>query len=199
MKKIIFGFIIGVITCSVIGVVASYVCDVADFKVIVNGSEFVSEQPILDVDGRTYLPLKAIGDVLDIPVYWNEEKYQVEIGTPSNNKKTESISTPTIQSNTFSPTVAEQNAVKKAQSYLKFTSFSYSGLIDQLKFEGFTTSEATFGVNNCGADWNEQAVKKAESYLSYSSFSKKGLIEQLEFEGFTHAQAVYGVEQNGFN
>lgn len=95
------------------------------------------------------------------------------------------------------PTVSQQNAVKKAKSYLNFSAFSRKGLIEQLEFEGFSTEDATYGVDNVNADWDEQAVKKAKSYLSFSAFSRKGLIEQLEFEGFTYEQAVYGVEQNG--
>ncbi len=76
--------------------------------------------------------------------------------------------------------------------------FSYTGLIEQLEYEGFTNDQATYGVDNSGANWNEQAAKSAKSYLEYSSFSREGLIEQLEYEGFTHEQAVYGVQQNGY-
>lgn len=92
-------------------------------------------------------------------------------------------------------TRGEENALKKAGQYLDYTAFSYTGLIEQLKYDGFTESEATFAAENCGADWNEQAARKAEEYLNYSAFSKSGLIEQLEYEGFTHEQAVYGVNQ----
>lgn len=95
-------------------------------------------------------------------------------------------------------TVGEKNALDKAKSYLRFTAFSYEGLIEQLEYEGYTHSEAVYGADNCGADWNEQAAKKAESYLEHSSFSRSGLIDQLEYEGFTYSQAVYGVEQNGY-
>ena len=95
-------------------------------------------------------------------------------------------------------TMGEKNALKKAQDYLAFTAFSYTGLIDQLEFEGYTYQEALYGVNNCGADWNEQAAKKAAQYLEFMAFSRQGLIEQLEYEGFTHEQAVYGVTQNGY-
>lgn len=95
------------------------------------------------------------------------------------------------------PTVAQQNAVRKAEEYLNVMPFSKSGLIEQLEFEGFTNEEAVYGVNNVSVDWNEQAVKKAEEYLDIMPFSRSGLIEQLEFEGFTYEQAVYGVEQNG--
>lgn len=75
--------------------------------------------------------------------------------------------------------------------------FSYKGLIKQLEYEKFTSAQAQYGADNCGADWMEQAVKSAKSYLTYMSFSRSGLIDQLEYEGFTHEQAVYGVEQNG--
>ena len=76
--------------------------------------------------------------------------------------------------------------------------FSYSGLIKQLEFEGYSTAEATYAADNCGANWNEQAAKSAKNYLDIMAFSKKELIEQLEFEGFTHDQAVYGAEANGY-
>lgn len=95
-------------------------------------------------------------------------------------------------------TTGEINALEKALSYLNYTSFSRSGLIDQLEYEGFSTEEATYGVDNCGADWNEQAAKKAQSYLDYSSFSRQGLIDQLVFEGFTQEQAEYGVSAVGY-
>ena len=94
-------------------------------------------------------------------------------------------------------TMGQKNVLKKAASYLSFSSFSYKGLIEQLEYEQFTHDEAVYAVDNCGADWFEQAAKKARSYLSYSSFSYKGLIEQLEYEGFTHDEAVHAVDNCG--
>lgn len=79
-------------------------------------------------------------------------------------------------------------------SYLRYSSFSYNGLVEQLEYEGFSHEDAVYAVDNCGADWKEQAVEKAKSYLEYSSFSYDGLIEQLEYEGFTHEEAVYGAD-----
>ena len=93
--------------------------------------------------------------------------------------------------------ISKQNALKKAKSYLNYSAFSKQGLIEQLEYEKFTLEQAQYGVNNCGANWNEQAEKKAESYLKYSAFSRQRLIEQLEYEGFTHEQAVYGVSAVG--
>lgn len=94
-------------------------------------------------------------------------------------------------------TMGEQNALKKANSYLDYTAFSYEGLIDQLEYEGFTSEEAKFGADNCGADWYEQALKKAYSYLDYTAFSYSGLIDQLEYEDFTTDQATYAADNCG--
>ncbi len=99
------------------------------------------------------------------------------------------IATPTESS----LTMGQKNALSKAEDYLGYTAFSYSGLIEQLKFEGFSDEEATYAVDNCGADWNEQAAIKAQDYLDYSSFSRSSLLEQLIFEGFTNEQAEYGI------
>jgi DNA-directed RNA polymerase specialized sigma54-like protein len=96
---------------------------------------------------------------------------------------------------THTVTSGERNALKAAKSYLDVMAFSYSGLIEQLEYEGYSSSEAEYAADNCGADWNEQAVKKAEEYLENMSFSKSSLIEQLEYEGFTSSQAKYGVNK----
>ena len=95
-------------------------------------------------------------------------------------------------------TLGKINALSSARHYLSFTAFSYNGLIQQLKFEGYTHAEAVYAADKCGADWYEQAAKCAEHYLSFTSFSRDGLIRQLEFEGFTRQQAEYGVRAVGY-
>ena len=92
-------------------------------------------------------------------------------------------------------TVGQRNALAKAKEYLAYSAFSRKGLIEQLKFEGFSSKDATYGADHAGANWNTQAYKKAKDYLSYSSFSRSGLLDQLIFEGFTKAQAQYGVKK----
>ncbi|TEX51622.1 MAG: hypothetical protein B7C55_04615 [Actinomycetales bacterium mxb001] len=91
-------------------------------------------------------------------------------------------------------TTTQFEARESAESYLAFAAFSRSGLIDQLKFEGFSKADATAAVDSLNVDWNEQAAKSAESYLNTSSFSRSGLIEQLAYEGFSQSQAEYGVD-----
>jgi pyruvate/2-oxoglutarate dehydrogenase complex dihydrolipoamide acyltransferase (E2) component len=92
---------------------------------------------------------------------------------------------------------AQANAVRKAESYLRYSAFSYPGLVDQLRFEGFSAADATLAVDVLNVDWNEQAAKKAASYLRYSAFSRSGLFDQLRFEGFTPAEAEFGVDSTG--
>lgn len=94
-------------------------------------------------------------------------------------------------------TVGQQNALDEAKAYLNTMPFSYSSLVEQLEYEGYSTSEAEYGAANCGADWDEQAKKSAMSYLRTSAFSESGLIEQLEYEGFTSSEAEYGVAHCG--
>lgn len=101
------------------------------------------------------------------------------------------------QSTEPTQTVSQKNALKKAGQYLDYTHFSHSGLVGQLEFEGFSTEDATWAADNCGADWNAQAAGKAQDYLNYTAFSRQGLIDQLLFEGFTQEQAEYGVNAVG--
>ena len=103
-----------------------------------------------------------------------------------------------MQSESFTITKEQYNAMRSAESYLAFMAFSRKGLIDQLVFEGYSRESATIAVDSLIVDWYEQAVKKAQDYLDFMAFSRSGLIEQLIFEGFTRAQAEYACTQVGY-
>jgi hypothetical protein len=115
--------------------------------------------------------------------------------TTTTPKKPKAPTTTTVTTTpALTGTVSQRNAAAKAASYLRSSAFSRTGLIEQLKFEGFSVEDSTFGVDAQNADWNSQAVKKGASYLRSSAFSRTGLIEQLEYEGFTNAESVFGVD-----
>lgn len=114
----------------------------------------------------------------------------------SENENNSSGSSNTEDSSNIS--LERQNALRAAKNYLSVMPFSYSGLIEQLEYEGYSTEDATYAADNCGADWNEQAALKAQSYIDMTSFSRQGLIDQLIFEGFTQEQAEYGVSAVGY-
>lgn len=92
---------------------------------------------------------------------------------------------------------SQTNALKMAKQYLSTMPFSHDSLIKQLEYEGFSSDDATYAADNCGADWNAQAAKSAQSYLDTQAFSRQGLIDQLEYEGYTEDQATYGVDSVG--
>ena len=119
------------------------------------------------------------------------------IGACAPERASSTAPTPTERAANPDPglSTAQRNAIASAESYLSFTAFSQSGLIEQLEFEGYSTADATFAVESLDVDWNEQAAKSAAAYLEMSSFSLSALIEQLEFEGFTPEQAAHGANE----
>lgn len=84
MKKFISGTLCGaVLTTSIIAFAANYEAITATFPVFVNGVEWTTDKPVVTIDGSTYLPLRAMGNALGVPVNWNEDLRQVEIGNTS--------------------------------------------------------------------------------------------------------------------
>ncbi|OCS85408.1 Ltp family lipoprotein [Caryophanon tenue] len=92
-------------------------------------------------------------------------------------------------------TMEQQQAVRTAESYLNYSAFSRSGLIEQLMYEGFSETDSAFAVDAHNVDWQQQANKMAQSYIDYSAFSPSGLIDQLVYEGFNEQQATNAVNQ----
>nr|DAU04250.1 MAG TPA: copper amine oxidase [Caudoviricetes sp.] len=108
MKKFVSGMLAGAVLAGTVAFGAQYAADTATFKVLVNGKEFNSDKPIVAIEGSTYLPLKAIGEALGVPVRWNAELKQVEVGN----------SAPAAQENEYSrnnpvPLNTVQNYTKK--------------------------------------------------------------------------------------
>lgn len=93
-------------------------------------------------------------------------------------------------------TFNQKNAVKKAESYSKYSHMSKQGIIDQLssKVEGFTKEEAEYGVSQISADWKKNALEKAKSYSRSSSMSKKAIYDQLIWNKFTAEEAQYAID-----
>jgi len=117
------------------------------------------------------------------------------VPTPPTSKPTDGTDPGTGGEKKISP--EEVNAIGTATDYLDTQAFSRKGLINQLKYEGYSTKVATAAVDSLHTDWNTQAVGVAKDYLNSQHFSRSGLISQLEFDGFSHSQAVYGVSKAG--
>lgn len=80
-KDFIKGFLAGALIFSVTSAAAftAYTAYKADFPILIDGEKFTSDKPIVTIDGSTYLPLKALGDALDINVSWDEKRREVNI------------------------------------------------------------------------------------------------------------------------
>jgi hypothetical protein len=142
--------------------------------------------------GEARAALEAVGFVIAMPAGTSHD-WVVAARTLSEGRQADAV-TEVLVTEAPKPvyTLAQQNAIGKAQSYLDHSGFSRVGLIEQLDYEGYSTEEAVFGADNAGADWNAEAAEKAASYLEYSSFSRQGLYDQLAFEGFTDAEIQSG-------
>lgn len=176
-----------------------YVGTDAGFKITVGSDDDTTSQSQIDlaycifqsihIDASTFMNYIHDDDAKGIK---DSASSSADSGSSSS-----SASSSANASSSSTPTVSQQNAVKKAKSYLNYTAFSYEGLVEQLEYEGFPHSDAVYGAEHSGADWMIQAERKAKSYMDYSAFSRKGLIDQLEYEGFTSDQAAHGADSVG--
>ena len=88
-----------------------------------------------------------------------------------------------------------ENAIESAEAYNKIFAYSKKGLIENLKYEGFSEDIAECAVKSINANWKENCVKSAYSYLDLFSFSKKELIHQLDYDGFTPEEIDYAMNE----
>ncbi|MBP3967288.1 Gmad2 immunoglobulin-like domain-containing protein [Paenibacillus lignilyticus] len=86
--KHIRGFIVGAVAGSMImlamptvgAAVKQYVLGDAAYPIVVNGTTYEDESlPVMNYKGSTYVPLRAVGDLLGAGVEWNSTLRQVEI------------------------------------------------------------------------------------------------------------------------
>ncbi|MDU5141059.1 MAG: hypothetical protein E6230_02580 [Paenibacillus dendritiformis] len=82
---LIAGIIIGaaaMVSTPAFGAAKQYVLTLFERPVIVNGIAYKdAENPILNYEGKAYIPLAKIGDLTGVQYKWNSEKKQVEINS----------------------------------------------------------------------------------------------------------------------
>lgn len=90
MKKIILGIVIGATLTSCATAFAAdvknYVLTLVNYPILVNGVEFKdAENPILNYNGSTYVPLAKLSDITGVKYKWNDTAKRIEITTDSVN------------------------------------------------------------------------------------------------------------------
>ncbi|GAB2026912.1 Ltp family lipoprotein [Lactovum odontotermitis] len=113
-----------------------------------------------------------------------------------------SVATPPTSNNTAGTVTQEmKNAVATAQQYQNAHVYlSLLGMIDQLEYEGFSTSDATYGANNAGIDWSKNALESAKIYYFRLGLSKSDTYYQLISvygDQYTTGEAQHAVDSLG--
>ena len=162
---------------------------------IAGASDYMGFDSFNDLVNSTNYSASSNHEYLEIDCYSNFLDGTVVLYSSLNGQKNDDLTLVKLSPDDTEPTFGQKNALRSAESYLAISAFSHSKLIQQLEYEGYSSEEATYAADRCGANWCEQAAKSAEAYLKISAFSQDRLIQQLEYEGFTPA---YGVAKNGY-
>lgn len=139
MKKMLY-LVVGVIIGVSIGFGSTSLAAVKQFvltefnrPVVVNGVIYKDAQnPILNYNGKTYIPLAKIGDLTGVIYKWNDEKKQVEIGSgasQADNSLTYIINDGKLT--TIEGELAEQKAIKEFTENIKYEVEKKSGLVKE--------------------------------------------------------------------
>ena len=171
MKKFVSGMLAGAVLAGTVAFGAQYVADTATFKVLVNGKEFNSDKPIVAIEGSTYLPLKAIGEALGVPVQWNEELKQVEVGS----EKSSDVSA--VSGYTFENLSVEevQGVVSISLDVTNNTGKDLDGLIVNMEFyneAGESLGKISGAVSNTLKNGETKTVKAKTSNNSIMGYSE---------------------------
>lgn len=91
------------------------------------------------------------------------------------------------------PAVSDpEGALKTAENLIRYSAYSYDGLIDALIANGYTEKDAANAVKKLeDTDWSDQAYKAADKLLEKMPYSKEGLKKKLIEDKFTKQQAEY--------
>ncbi len=141
MKKALY-LIVGVIIGASIGIGTTSYAAVKQFiltefnsPVVVNGVVYKdSQNPILNYNGKTYIPLSKIGDLTGVNYKWNAEKKQVEIGSassPSNSGDTLTYIINDGKLTTLEGSLAEEQAIKEFTENTKTVIEEKAGLVEE--------------------------------------------------------------------
>lgn len=157
--------------------------------ILENGSAVNVSTPAQVIDGRTYIPLRVMGEALDCNITWVNETKTVEISNSPTDTKTSS----TVKQDLFGDTVIESQHALPEEVYMKY------GEIVLLPVEGNWVYWSDGRVVEC--DWSQyngqnvivlKGLKKGSCTLKiYESDDRKG-----EIQGDYREVKVYVVDES---
>ncbi len=83
LRHLILGIAIGALlmlpTSLFAGTLTQFILVNARYPIVVDEQVYEGDLPILNYEGSTYVPLRALSDLLNVSISWNETRRQVEI------------------------------------------------------------------------------------------------------------------------
>lgn len=58
-----------------------------NFGIKINGKDFVHEVPMIVIDGRSYVQVRAFGELVNLDVNWNEDERVIEVDSSKTDNK----------------------------------------------------------------------------------------------------------------
>ncbi len=168
-KQLFIGILIGALVFGGIpAFAAQYILTQAQYKIVVNGVEYTdTEYPILNYNGTTYVPLRAVGKLLGNEPRWNEEKRQVEIGYSADIDLSQWIDLITLCKNYGLEIVSGSKFILK-KGDITYTLTPINGNIKDVQYLRNTNGPEQFA---CLVDNNGRA------YLRISDLKAAGLLD----------------------
>lgn len=134
LKDLSIGILIGALLFGSIPTIANsiktFIAEEAAFPILINEKEVELENPAVVIEGRTYLPLRTLGDVLGIEVDWNSDLNRVEINKNQIKENEKAVSNMPINENEI--TEEYRPLIEKI---IDGKSYSYEKVAEYLKFE----------------------------------------------------------------
>ena len=188
VRSFLAGCLVTLLLSGTIGAAAAYqrqaTLDYTGIKITLDGQSITptdangnAVEPFA-INGTTYLPVRAVANAMGLNVNWDQSTQTVKLTTPGASTPTTTPTTTTPPTSTVpnypaistGTTVGAQNALESAKQYLAIMPFSYSGLIDQLEYEGYTTSEASRAVGRVEGVQDMTAEEVLKASLRFLAF-----------------------------
>ncbi len=145
MKAFMISLVIGAFllatTSSYAGSIKEFVLTKALYPIIVNDNLYEGDLPVLNYQGSTYVPLRAISELVGTQIAWNEELRQVEIAYGEQSIGNKAFRNILVSGSHGTYTVAGEARVFEATLQYEVEDGHY------IFQEGFETA------STCGPDW----------------------------------------------
>jgi hypothetical protein len=175
VKKILFISFIFLLVLSTVGWAKSetYTVYKNTFPIVVNGQEYTSDLPILNFQGRTYVPLKIVGDMLGASVKFDEQANKVLIENPAKTTSKEEFIT-----------VAKQilQNVKQRASSMDFKNTSTTEVTNKLAEARKEAISDLIRIDNIKFDTNDKNY--SDLFIAKNTLSSF-LMQEILIDGLT--------------